>query len=89
MIPLWRFLLRVSCLPCVRYQIAVGTSPGGGQIQSFIPIPLNSKHYTVGGLNLNGERQVTTLFPLVLIFNVSSRTNVFDIHFYVFLKLIK
>lgn len=42
----------------VRYQIAVGTSPGGGQIQSFIPIPLDSKHYTVGGLNLNGQRQV-------------------------------
>lgn len=41
-----------------RYQIAVGTSPGGGQIQSFIPIPLSSKHYTVGGLNLNGQRQV-------------------------------
>ncbi|KAK3104702.1 hypothetical protein FSP39_008103 [Pinctada imbricata] len=42
----------------VELQVAVGTSAGGGQIKAFETIPLDSKHYTVGGLNLNGHRQV-------------------------------
>lgn len=44
---------------CVRYQIAVGTSPGGGQIRAFYSIPASSKHHTVSRLNLDGYRQVS------------------------------
>ncbi|XP_062596534.1 uncharacterized protein LOC134257978, partial [Saccostrea cucullata] len=42
----------------VEYQIAVGTSPGGGQIKAFYSIPADSKHHTVTELNLDGYRQV-------------------------------
>ena len=43
-----------------RYQIAVGTSAGGGQIRAFFDVPLDTRYYQVKGLNLNGERQVGT-----------------------------
>lgn len=42
-----------------RYQVAVGTSPGGGQVKAFYRIPTESKHHTVTGLNLDGYRQVS------------------------------
>ncbi|KAK3788402.1 hypothetical protein RRG08_044436, partial [Elysia crispata] len=41
-----------------RYQIAVGTSAGGGQIRAFFDVPLDTRYYQVKGLNLNGERQI-------------------------------
>lgn len=41
-----------------RYQVAVGTTPGGGQVKAFYKIPADSKHHTVTGLNLDGYRQV-------------------------------
>lgn len=44
--------------PCFRYQIAVGTSPGGGQVKAFYTIPAGNQHHTVSGLNLNGYRKV-------------------------------
>lgn len=44
--------------PCFRYQIAVGTSPGGGQVKAFYTIPAGSQQHTVSGLNLNGYRKV-------------------------------
>ncbi|KAJ8321023.1 hypothetical protein KUTeg_002610 [Tegillarca granosa] len=40
------------------YHIAVGTTPGGGQIKPFFKIPITSKYYTVSGLNLNGQRKI-------------------------------
>jgi hypothetical protein len=42
-----------------RYQVAVGTSPGGGQVKAFYRIPMDSKHHTVTELNLDGYRQVS------------------------------
>ena len=44
-----------------RYQIAVGTSAGGGQIKAFFDVPLDTRYYQVKGLNLHGERQVSSL----------------------------
>ncbi|CAG2187681.1 unnamed protein product [Mytilus edulis] len=42
----------------VRYQIAVGTTPGGGQIRSFFDIPIYAQYYTVTGLDLMGYKTV-------------------------------
>ncbi|VDI73733.1 Hypothetical predicted protein, partial [Mytilus galloprovincialis] len=42
----------------VGYQIAVGTTPGGGQIKAFFDIPEDARHYAVSGLNLMGYRKV-------------------------------
>ena len=44
-----------------RYQIAVGTSPGGGQVKAFYTIPSGSQYHTISGLNLNGYRKVKLL----------------------------
>lgn len=41
-----------------RYQIAVGTTPGGGQIRSFLSIPSGVQYFTITGLNLYGYRKV-------------------------------
>ena len=44
-----------------RYQIALGTTPGGGQIKPFFDIDLEDgvRYYTIGGLNLVGYRVVS------------------------------
>ncbi|XP_071123199.1 uncharacterized protein [Mytilus edulis] len=42
----------------VRYQIAVGTTSGGGQIRSFFDIPIYAQYHTVTGLDLMGYRTV-------------------------------
>ncbi|XP_052081925.1 uncharacterized protein LOC127719726 isoform X2 [Mytilus californianus] len=44
----------------LRYQIALGTTPGGGQIKPFFDIDLEDgvRYYTIGGLNLVGYRVV-------------------------------
>jgi hypothetical protein len=34
-----------------RYEMAVGTTPGGAQIQSFTAIPAGSLYHTIGGLD--------------------------------------
>lgn len=54
-----KFFCLTQTLITVRYQIAVGTSPGGGQIRAFYSIPASSKHHTVSRLNLDGYRQVS------------------------------
>ncbi|CAC5409205.1 unnamed protein product [Mytilus coruscus] len=40
------------------YEIAVGTTPGGGQIKTFFSIHPETNYYTVTGLNLNGLTKV-------------------------------
>ncbi|OPL32680.1 hypothetical protein AM593_07850, partial [Mytilus galloprovincialis] len=40
------------------YEIAVGTTPGGGQIKPFFTIQAETNYYTVTGLNLNGLKKV-------------------------------
>ncbi|XP_076086943.1 uncharacterized protein LOC143057517 [Mytilus galloprovincialis] len=42
----------------VGYQIAVGTTPGGGQIKAFFDVPQDARYYTVSGLSLKGYRKV-------------------------------
>ncbi|CAG2236309.1 unnamed protein product [Mytilus edulis] len=42
----------------VGYQIAVGTTPGGGQIKAFFDVPQDARYYTVSGLSLMGYRKV-------------------------------
>ncbi|XP_071152144.1 uncharacterized protein, partial [Mytilus edulis] len=42
----------------VGYQIAVGTTPGGGQIKAFFDVPQHDRYYTVSGLSLKGYRKV-------------------------------
>ncbi|VDI67222.1 Hypothetical predicted protein [Mytilus galloprovincialis] len=42
----------------VGYQIAVGTTPGGGQIKAFFDVPQDARYYTVSGLYLMGYRKV-------------------------------
>ena len=42
------------------YQVAVGTSPGGGQVRSFFEIPQGVKFYAIEGLNLMGYRLVSS-----------------------------
>jgi hypothetical protein len=41
-----------------RYEVAVGTTPGGGQIKPFFGIPVNTQYYTVTGLALDGLSKV-------------------------------
>jgi hypothetical protein len=41
-----------------RYEVAVGTTPGGGQIKPFFSIPVNTQYYTVTGLALDGLSKV-------------------------------
>ncbi|XP_064646203.1 uncharacterized protein LOC135499389 [Lineus longissimus] len=41
-----------------RYQLAVGTSPGGANIKQFFDIPVSSTHYVITDLDLNGVRQI-------------------------------
>ncbi|XP_076116641.1 uncharacterized protein LOC143084119 [Mytilus galloprovincialis] len=40
------------------YQIALGTTPGGGQIKPFFDISIDVKYFTIGGLDLMGQRKV-------------------------------
>ncbi|XP_041378093.1 uncharacterized protein LOC121390363 [Gigantopelta aegis] len=42
----------------VRYQVAVGNTPGGGQIRPLFDIPLDKHYLTIQDLVLKGERQV-------------------------------
>ncbi|VDI71255.1 Hypothetical predicted protein, partial [Mytilus galloprovincialis] len=42
----------------VGYQIAVGSTPGGGQIKAFFDVPQDARYYTVSGLSLKGYRKV-------------------------------
>lgn len=60
-----------------RYQIAVGTSPGGGQVKAFYTIPSGSQYHTISGLNLNGYRKVNYLILLNKIFSVAPCNNSF------------
>ena len=41
-----------------RYEVAVGTTPGGGQIKPFFSVPVNTQYYTVTGLALDGLSKV-------------------------------
>ena len=41
-----------------RYEVAVGTTPGGGQIKPFFSVPVNTQYYTVTGLALDGLTKV-------------------------------
>ncbi|VDI79784.1 Hypothetical predicted protein [Mytilus galloprovincialis] len=40
------------------YEVAVGTTPGGGQVKPFFSIPMGTSYYSVTGLNLNGLKKV-------------------------------
>jgi hypothetical protein len=52
--------IKLSCYCYAhRYQLAVGTSPGGGQIKHFMDVPIDFTHYTVQGLDLSGESRVS------------------------------
>lgn len=48
---IWKFVYR--------YQIALGTTPGGGQIKPFFDISIDVKYFTIGGLDLMGQRKVS------------------------------
>ena len=41
-----------------RYEVAVGTTSGGGQIKQFFSVPVNTQYYTVTGLALDGLSKV-------------------------------
>ena len=41
-----------------RYEVAVGTTPGGGQIKPFFSVPVDTQYYTVTGLALDGLTKV-------------------------------
>ncbi|ESO82597.1 hypothetical protein LOTGIDRAFT_236952 [Lottia gigantea] len=42
----------------VRYEIAVGTTPGGGQVKQFFTASLDKRYMTIKNLALNGLKQV-------------------------------
>ena len=41
-----------------RYEVAVGTTLGGGQIKPFFSVPVDTQYYTVTGLALDGLTKV-------------------------------
>ncbi|KAL3873866.1 hypothetical protein ACJMK2_036950, partial [Sinanodonta woodiana] len=41
-----------------KYQLGVGTTPGGTQLKSFFDVPAESNNYVIKGLDLYGLRQV-------------------------------
>jgi hypothetical protein len=45
-----------------RYEMAVGTTPGGAQIQSFTAIPAGSLYHTIGGLSMTGNTIVSNQY---------------------------
>jgi len=45
-----------------RYEMAVGTTPGGAQIQSFTAIPVGSLYHTIGGLSMTGNTIVSNQY---------------------------
>ncbi|CAC5392346.1 unnamed protein product [Mytilus coruscus] len=49
------------------YEIAVGTTPGGGQIKPFFSIHTETNYYTITGLNLNGLTKIITLLNIVYV----------------------
>jgi hypothetical protein len=43
----------------VSYYLAVGTSPGGGQIKPFFGVPVTVNYYLITGLSLKGKEKVS------------------------------
>ncbi|VDI27589.1 Hypothetical predicted protein, partial [Mytilus galloprovincialis] len=41
-----------------QYEVAIGITPGGGQIKPFIRVPVDTLQYTVNGLNLHGLKKI-------------------------------
>lgn len=40
------------------YHLAVGTTPGGGQVQQFFEVPVTKTNHVITGLTLKGLRKV-------------------------------
>ncbi|CAG2250499.1 unnamed protein product [Mytilus edulis] len=41
-----------------QYEVAIGITPGGGQIKPFVRVPVDTLQYTVNGLNLHGHKKI-------------------------------
>ena len=45
---------------CFRYEVAVGTSAGGGELRPLEEVPSGQRYHKVQGLNLMGLHKVHT-----------------------------